>query len=52
MMHIEKKKQSIQFSFECEGCGSSWSENLFDLINHCTFEELKKVKAYLEKKLR
>lgn len=53
-MNSEKEKRKLDFIFECEQCTESWSENLLDLIDRCTKEELlwllKHVQNKIEKK--
>jgi len=54
IMNSEKEKRKLDFIFECEQCTESWSENLLDLIDRCTKEELlwllKHVQNKIEKK--
>ncbi len=49
---VEKKR--LDFIFECEHCAESWSENLLDLIDRCSKEELlcllKHIQSKIEKK--
>ncbi|MFX0005000.1 MAG: hypothetical protein ACFE9C_15080 [Candidatus Hodarchaeota archaeon] len=50
-MKNEQKKEYINFMFECEQCAESWSENLLDLIDKCTTEELINLFRYIQNKL-
>ena len=53
-MSSEEEKIKLDFVFECEQCTESWSENLLDLIDRCTQEELlwllKQVQEKVDKK--
>ncbi|MCK4381055.1 MAG: hypothetical protein KAW51_07935 [Candidatus Lokiarchaeota archaeon] len=53
-MSSEEEKVKLDFVFECEQCTESWSENLLDLIDRCTKEELlwllKHIQNQVEKK--
>lgn len=53
-MSSEEEKLKFDFVFECEQCTESWSENLLDLIDRCTKEELlwllKHIQNQVEKK--
>lgn len=50
-MSSEEKKQDLDFVFECEQCTETWSENLLDLIDRCTHEELVNLIKYIQNKL-
>ncbi len=54
IMRSEEEKVKLDFVFECEQCTESWSENLLDLIDRCTKEELlwllKHIQNQVEKK--
>ncbi|MFX0038185.1 MAG: hypothetical protein ACFFCY_15235 [Promethearchaeota archaeon] len=50
-MKSEEKKENFNFMFECEQCTESWSENLLDLIDKCTTEELISLFRYIQNKL-
>ncbi|MFX0141874.1 MAG: hypothetical protein ACFFDN_50020 [Candidatus Hodarchaeota archaeon] len=39
-MSMKGKRKNLDFVFECEKCTESWSENLLNLIDRCTIEEL------------
>ena len=51
-MDSKEKIGNIDFVFECEQCTESWSENLLDLIDRCSIEELQCLKIYIEKKMK
>lgn len=51
-MNSEKEKRKFDFIFECEHCTESWSENLLDLIDRCTKEELLSLHTYIQTKLK
>ena len=51
-MSIEEKKINLDFVFECEQCTESWSENLLDLIDRCTTEELLCLLKYIQNKIK
>ena len=51
MMGREEKKLNLDFVFECEHCAESWSENLIDLIDRCTSEELSCLLIYIQIKI-
>lgn len=50
-MSSGKKKEYLDFIFECEQCKESWSENLLDLIDKCTTEELMSLLRHIQRKL-
>jgi len=50
-MSSEEKKRDLDFVFECEQCTETWSENLLDLIDRCTHEELVNLIKYIQNKL-
>ena len=50
-MSSEEKNQGLDFVFECEQCTETWSENLLDLIDSCTHEELVNLIKYIKNKL-
>ncbi len=50
-MSSEEKKQDLDFVFECEQCTETWSENLLDLIDRCTLEELVNLIKHIQNKL-
>ncbi len=47
-MEIDKKE--IEFDIECENCGENWQENLLDVIDLCTPEELLYLQEVIKKK--
>ncbi len=51
-MNSEEKKIYLNFIFECEQCTESWSENLLDLIDRCTAEELLYLFRYIQNKIK
>jgi len=50
-MKSEEKREYFNFIFECEQCTESWSENLLNLIDKCTSEELFSLLRYIQNKL-
>ncbi len=50
-MTSEERKVNLDFLFECEQCTESWSENLLDLIDRCTREEMVRLLNYIQNKL-
>ena len=50
-MSSGKKKEYLDFIFECEQCTESWSENLLDLIDKCPTEELMSLLRHIQRKL-
>ncbi|MFW9999890.1 MAG: hypothetical protein ACFE9Q_02450 [Candidatus Hodarchaeota archaeon] len=50
-MKSKEKKDKLDFVFECEQCTESWSENLLDLIDRCSLEELLSLYKYIQTKL-
>lgn len=51
-MEKENKIINLDFVFECEQCTEVWSENLLDLIDRCTTEELLSLYNYIQRKLK
>ncbi|MFW9876951.1 MAG: hypothetical protein ACFFG0_27980 [Candidatus Thorarchaeota archaeon] len=51
-MNNRESRKNFSFVFECEQCTESWSENLLDLIDRCTTEELLSLHSYIQTKLR
>ena len=51
-MNNKEKIGNLDFVFECEQCTESWSENLLDLIDRCTTEELQSLLSYIQTKLK
>ncbi len=51
-MNSKEKSGNFDFIFECEQCTESWSENLLDLIDRCTTEELLNLHKYIHNKLK
>jgi hypothetical protein len=51
-MSSNKKDRKLDFLFECEQCRETWSENLLDLIDRCTTEELLSLLEYLQNKFK
>jgi hypothetical protein len=52
IMKSKEKNRNFDFVFECEQCTESWSENLLDLIDRCTTEELLSLHRYIQTKLK
>ncbi len=50
-MNSEKEKRKFDFIFECEQCTESWSENLLDLVDRCTKEELLWLLKHIQNKI-
>ncbi len=50
-MCSDEKTLVLDFVFECEQCTETWSENLLDLIDRCTHEELVNLIKYIQNKL-
>ena len=44
-------KVKLDFIFECEQCTETWSENLLDLIDKCSSEELLWLLKYIQNKV-
>jgi len=44
-------KAKLDFIFECEQCTETWSENLLDLIDKCSSEELLWLLKYIQNKV-
>lgn len=51
-MNSKEKSGNLDFVFECEQCMESWLENLLDLIDRCTTEELLSLHTYIQTKLK
>ncbi len=51
IMSSEKAQLKLDFVFECEQCTESWTENLLDLIDRCTKEELLWLLKYIQNKV-
>lgn len=51
-MNSKEIKGNIDFLFECEQCREVWSENLLDLIERCTSEELLNLLEYIQNKVK
>lgn len=51
-MRSKEKNGNLDFLFECEQCRESWSENLLDLIDRCTPEELLSLIEYIQNKFK
>ena len=51
-MSRQGKKLNLDFVFECDHCAESWSENLLDLIDRCTNEELLSLLGHVQNKLK
>lgn len=51
-MSSEEKNQNLDFVFECDQCTETWSENLLDIIDRCTHEELENLIKYIQNKLK
>jgi len=52
IMSNKGKNENLDFLFECEQCRESWSENLLDLIDRCTPEELLSLLEYIQNKIK
>ena len=50
-MSSEERNQGLDFVFECEQCTETWSENLLDLIDRCTPDELINLIKHIQNKL-
>jgi len=50
-MSSEEKKIKLYFIFECEQCMESWSENLLDLLDRCSNEELLWILEHIQNKI-
>ena len=50
-MSSKEEKYELNFVFECEQCTESWSENLLDLIDRCTPDELVNLIKYIQNRL-
>ncbi|MFX1297765.1 MAG: hypothetical protein ACFFD2_23330 [Promethearchaeota archaeon] len=50
-MRREKEQLKFDFIFECEQCTESWSENLLDLVDRCTQEELLLLLKHIQNKV-
>ena len=46
----QNKKHDLIFEFECEHCGENWSDNLLNLIDQCTQEELEQILTFIQSK--
>ena len=51
IMSSEEEKLKLDFVFECEQCTESWSENLLDLLDRCSNEELQWLLKYIQNKV-
>lgn len=51
-MSCNNEEKNLDFVFECEHCAESWSENLLDLIDRCTIDELLCLLKYIQDKVR
>lgn len=47
---MEKNQKEIEFDMECEHCGERWQENLIDILDLCTPEELLNLQEYINKR--
>ncbi|MFX1303727.1 MAG: hypothetical protein ACFFBV_04170 [Promethearchaeota archaeon] len=50
-MNGKKEDINLDFIFECEYCAESWSENLLELIDRCTVDELFCLLKHIQNKL-
>ena len=50
-MSSQEERPNIEFTFECEACSESWSENLLDLVDRLTRPEILILIEHLTKKL-